>query len=156
GGENTFHNYSNPYDVNQDGYISAVDVLLIVQRLRLSNRGGESGSQLDTSLKTDVNDDGNTSAIDAAMLLRELNTLSRGGELAGESIATPSADNGERVLSDESTIGTNDSDSVFAGIGASGNTNSNAAAYAANAGLDSVDEDEDDDTLSLLAENLLS
>ncbi|MEL7335357.1 MAG: Ig-like domain-containing protein, partial [Planctomycetota bacterium] len=89
GGENTFHNYSNPYDVNQDGYISAVDVLLIVQRLRLSNRGGESGSQLDTSLKTDVNDDGNTSAIDAAMLLRELNTLSRGGELAGESIATP-------------------------------------------------------------------
>ncbi len=95
-GENGFHNYSNSKDVNNDGIVSPIDALLIINRLNSGGAGvlttgsgeGEPGKHY-----VDVNNDGRLSPIDALQVINGLN--SRGGSGEGEgSLAAPQIGSG--------------------------------------------------------------
>ncbi|HBE72174.1 MAG TPA: hypothetical protein DDW52_28910 [Planctomycetaceae bacterium] len=60
------------YDVSRDGFLSPIDVLLIVNQLNRSSENGE-GEGEDWSNNLDVNTDGVISPIDALLLINELN-----------------------------------------------------------------------------------
>jgi hypothetical protein len=66
--EGVRHNWFDAEDVNDDGQVSSIDALLVINAL---NRQGQS----DNETFTDVNNDGRRSAIDA---LRVINRLNRG------------------------------------------------------------------------------
>nr|WP_149498353.1 dockerin type I domain-containing protein [Roseiconus lacunae] len=74
---NIFHNESMPEDVNEDGVVSAIDALTVINQLSLQEQGSER-SDGDTDLdamrgrRTDVNDDGRSSAMDALMVINRL------------------------------------------------------------------------------------
>ncbi|MCM2369096.1 dockerin type I domain-containing protein [Rhodopirellula sp. ICT_H3.1] len=73
---NIFHNEAMPEDVNEDGIVSAVDALTIINQINQadSSGAGEPGSQQRGSGRmTDVNNDGRDSALDALMVINRLN-----------------------------------------------------------------------------------
>ncbi|MDA1179840.1 MAG: Ig-like domain-containing protein [Planctomycetota bacterium] len=82
-----------PLDVNGDNYISAIDALLVINRLNEDSRKSAStfsASTFNTSTTTgplDVNRDGYISAIDALLVINELNRRSAAASV------TPSASN---------------------------------------------------------------
>ena len=89
GGGEGFTNLSNPLDVNNDGFISPIDALGIINNLNANgSRGlgeGESGS---SHLYVDVNADGAVSPIDALMVI---NFLNRGASGEGEGMSLQAA-----------------------------------------------------------------
>ena len=99
-------NPSNRFDVNNDGFISPIDVLLVINTLNLNgpsvpNGEGEDGGRI----FFDVNGDGSITAIDALMVINELNRRSGGaGEGEGESsqdyFASNDSDPMESLLGD--------------------------------------------------------
>ncbi len=85
-----FHNFLAPHDVNDDGRVSAIDALKIVNHLGR-------GSTDDTKYFEDVNDDGNVTTIDA---LHVIHAMSRGSSHSGatdEAIARLYRDDGVRA-----------------------------------------------------------
>lgn len=68
------HNYLTPEDVNDDQYVSAIDVLTIVNRINHSEASG-ADTEVDSASFLDVNDDGYASAIDALMVINQLNSI---------------------------------------------------------------------------------
>lgn len=73
---NIFHNEAMPEDVNEDGIVTAVDALTIINQInQADNIGeGEPGSQeRGRGRLTDVNNDGRDSALDALMVINRLN-----------------------------------------------------------------------------------
>ncbi len=81
-------NPSNRFDVNNDGFVSPMDVLLVINTLNLNGPSRPAGEGEDGSrIFFDVNGDGLISAIDALMVINELN---RRGEGEGEGEGTDS------------------------------------------------------------------
>ncbi len=77
---NIFHNEAMPEDVNQDGIVSALDALTIINQMNRNSAGGEAqGLNAEVDLgrgrgrMTDVNNDGRNSALDALMVINRLN-----------------------------------------------------------------------------------
>ncbi|WP_404306882.1 peroxidase family protein [Neorhodopirellula lusitana] len=81
---NIFHNELMPEDVNEDGLVSAIDALTIVNRMNEQSRGIETGAGETSSnsqateqdgrgRRTDVNNDGRDTALDALMVINRLN-----------------------------------------------------------------------------------
>ncbi|MAI73400.1 MAG: chloroperoxidase [Rhodopirellula sp.] len=92
---NIFHNDLMPEDVNDDGRVSSMDALAIVNRLNQAEsrqgRVGDSGSgrpEQQRAAMTDVNDDGESTPLDALQVLNRLRndqttnqpSVDRGGE----------------------------------------------------------------------------
>ena len=69
-----FHNEAIPEDVNQDGNVSAVDALIVMNEMK-QPVGAEALAQHDcmTVHMTDVNNDGHKSPVDALMVVDHLN-----------------------------------------------------------------------------------
>ncbi len=72
------------YDVNRDGYVTALDALRIINRMNAIDASGESvgvtGSESGTLQDEDVNADGMISALDALMVINLLNASEAEGE----------------------------------------------------------------------------
>jgi hypothetical protein len=152
----------NPFlaqDVNNDGVVSPVDALVVINEM---SRGGSSGegeaaaaSVLASPYFTDVNGDRETSALDA---LQVINYLARMNESQrdAEQVLLPSDSESE------SSSTTETADGVFAALGGNetekivsadiaGETTSAQVSMSA---ATTADEDEDEDVLSLLADDV--
>ncbi|WP_442512001.1 peroxidase family protein [Novipirellula sp. SH528] len=71
---NLFHNDLMPEDVNNDGIVSAVDALTVVNEMnRQRDNGGVNGTVNQRGMMPDVNNDGRHTAIDALMVINRLN-----------------------------------------------------------------------------------
>ncbi|MDA1180382.1 MAG: Ig-like domain-containing protein, partial [Planctomycetota bacterium] len=87
---NPWHNVTTPVDVNRDGYVSAIDALLVINEI---NRNGavslsSSGDTGPTSTFYDVNNDYYISAIDALLVINQLNENSRNPQPLPHSVPT--------------------------------------------------------------------
>ncbi len=152
----------NPFlaqDVNNDGFVSPVDALVVINEM---SRGGSSGegeaasaSVLASPYFTDVNGDRETSALDALQVINYLARMN-GSQSGGEQVLLPSESESE------SSSTTETADDVFAALGGNepakivsadipGETNSAQVSMAAAA---NADEDDEDDVLSLLADDV--
>jgi hypothetical protein len=86
GGSGEFHNSTRPLDVNNDGHISAIDALLIINHLNGIGPGTAGGEgELVGNFFPDTNGDGRISAIDALLVVNHLNDRNTGGGGEGES-----------------------------------------------------------------------
>ncbi|MEY4177482.1 MAG: Serine-aspartate repeat-containing protein precursor [Planctomycetota bacterium] len=87
GGEAEFTNPSNAFDVNGDGFVTPIDVLLVINDVNAYGAralsGGGSGEGPATRYYLDVNADRFVSPIDALLVISHLNSVSGAGE--GES-----------------------------------------------------------------------
>ncbi|TWU15494.1 dockerin type I domain-containing protein [Allorhodopirellula heiligendammensis] len=90
---NIFHNAAVPEDVNEDGIVSAVDALTIINEMNRQTDDGEGleidggdSMELARGRRTDVNNDGRQSALDALMVI---NHLSRAPDGIGASPLGP-------------------------------------------------------------------
>lgn len=88
-GFNPYHNYDEPVDTNYDGYINAIDALIIVNALN-ANGGSK---PLDTSSPgtgkfVDVNNDGTMNAIDALNVINFLGAEGEGDFIARMTLST--------------------------------------------------------------------
>ena len=72
---NIFHNEALPEDVNEDGQISALDALTVINEMNREQRGieVEDGQTDRRGRMTDVNNDGRGTALDALMVINRLN-----------------------------------------------------------------------------------
>ena len=144
-------NLELPADVNADGFVSARDALIVVNRLREQRAAGESPSQ--EQFYPDVNGDGRISAGDALGVLLHV-TESRAA--AAESILPPeSSDSSDGQSSNDS------SDPVFADLGvatpavdASGNDSGSSVVSPQLAATNDADDENEDELLGLLADDV--
>ena len=168
GGEGeSFQNPVLAQDVNNDGAVSPIDALLIINRVGRPSAGeGEALSQNPIVYYTDVNGDNETSAIDA---LQVINYLARNANnLEGERVAAPvvqaaAQSSVAQSSAAQNAISTQVSDSVFADLSEDGKLISTDAASSdsspaivvgqATAG-DASSDDDDDDILGLLADDV--
>jgi len=86
GNVSTWHNSQNQFDVNNDGFVTAVDALQVINDL---NRDG---SRVLPALPggppfVDVNDDGSVTPLDALLVINEINRAGAGGEGEGLMLA---------------------------------------------------------------------
>lgn len=143
-------NSALPQDVNDDGFVTPIDALLIINEMsRVDLSEGESPSQGGSEYFTDVNGDERVSALDA---LQVINFLRREDSVQG--IQAESIDTGTDLQSDGGT------DAVFADLSdndlvtdTSGTPANGSAAAAIAAPSDDAD-DEEDDVLALLADDV--
>lgn len=150
-------NRSLPQDVNNDGLVSPIDALLIINQMKRAEVSAEGeqaaeGEQV-ASYFTDVNGDSKTSALDALQVINYLKRMtdSQGNpEQLVVGAATSSAPADTSADDVFSSIGGNDSDKVFsAGTpAAAGNE------LVSIAGNGSAGDDDEDDVLSLLADDV--
>ena len=84
---NIFHNAAMPEDVNEDGQVSAIDALSIINAMNEVEAQGGPGGQTGEGDEnrgrrrmTDVNNDGRSSAVDALMVINRLNRGPGGGD----------------------------------------------------------------------------
>lgn len=164
-GEGEFTNSTNPLDVNNDGFVSPIDALNVINVLNRQGPGdlsslsgeGESSGSAGKRLFIDTNGDKRLSPIDALVVINHLNSVSRGvaeGEAAGI-LAAPAAEQAASRDSESSA------DAVFEDLAtndlATGGFDNDAAAAALvpspDAGSANSD-DEDDPLVDLLADDL--
>lgn len=146
-------NINLPQDVNNDGSVSTIDALLIINTMnRESNAEGESISS--SQYYTDVNGDDKTSALDALQVINYL-TRQQGDQLLNaEQVAQPVTSNATDLSSS--------ADAVFAGLQQDDVAKVRATDVPASAAsssisvstADSDDDDDDDDVLNLLADDI--
>jgi hypothetical protein len=85
-----FTNGFNRYDVNNDGYVTAIDALGLINELNrngargLGGNGGSGEGETGSKFYPDVNADGYISAADVLMVINELNRSSNLGSGEGE------------------------------------------------------------------------
>jgi hypothetical protein len=92
--DGSWHNAANPSDVNNDGVVSPIDALLIINYLNLTGPGSVPAGNPPPYL--DVNSDNFISPIDALLIINRLNSPPVGaGE--GEAPATPTRMNAENT-----------------------------------------------------------
>ncbi len=158
-----------PQDVNNDGAVSPIDALLIINRMGRSASLGEGESIVSPSPNiyyTDVNGDNETSAIDA---LQVINYLARNANRAeGEMVAVPAATLLPQAAADDNETVAPVSDSVFAELSNVPNNSTKLLSTESSTAADSativsgqqanseanVDDDDDDDVLDLLADDV--
>lgn len=126
-GEAPRQNGVNPVDVNDDGFVSSIDALLIINELNRTRITGEGESApVSSGYFTDVNGDNNVTALDALRVINWLNRNSRSTSQAeGEAVAENSG-----------------SDAVFSQLGAPAQQTTSAS------------DDDDEDLYGLLAGEL--
>ncbi len=99
-------NQGNNEDVNNDGFVSPIDALLVVNLLSLVGEGESSGDDSSQKIYPDVNGDGKTTTADAHKVLVAMMQNSNQGE--GEQlVALANEDAGTGITADD----------VFAGLG---------------------------------------
>ena len=83
--ESLWHNTRMPMDVNDDGAVSPLDALLVINLINVA-RGPVGDMQRNTTspLFADTNNDGQLSPIDALLIINQLNRRSDGGSAEGE------------------------------------------------------------------------
>jgi len=88
---NIFHNELMPEDVNEDGVVSALDALTIINQMNRQSQGDDvraidaGGNQhRGRGRMTDVNNDGRDTAVDALMVINRLNRDRDGGGDLGD------------------------------------------------------------------------
>jgi hypothetical protein len=88
---NNWFNDSAPYDVNADGFVSPLDLLIVINYLNSNGVGTFDESKIQfVAPFIDTNDDGSYAPIDALVVINELNRLSRLNSLAsGEGEDSP-------------------------------------------------------------------
>ena len=99
-------NQGNNADVNNDGFISPIDALLVINRLSLVGEGESGGNDSSSKIYPDVNGDGRVTPGDANLVLIAMMENSYEGE--GEELA--------RQVKDDA-VTANPADDVFAGLG---------------------------------------
>lgn len=158
-GEGPLQNAYLPADVNNDGYVSAVDALIVINALSRGPVGeGEEAPHLSKPrFFYDVNGDGKITALDALMVINALSRQGRSGE--GEAAVAPPTDG----TSDAATETAIDADAVFAGLGEDtsaavpgGETTwpDHSADGLVQVSTPSENDDEDDEFLALLADDV--
>ncbi|EMI19441.1 heme peroxidase, animal [Rhodopirellula maiorica SM1] len=71
---NLFHNELMPEDVNNDGVVSAVDALTVINEMnRQRNHDGVASTVNERGMRPDVNNDGRHTSLDALMVINRLN-----------------------------------------------------------------------------------
>ncbi|MCY2974594.1 MAG: tandem-95 repeat protein [Planctomycetota bacterium] len=75
--QGTWHNPLNSFDVNADGYVSPLDVLVVINAL--NRQVGNFGLTIGPMVYLDVNDDENVSPIDVLLVINHLNSRARTG-----------------------------------------------------------------------------
>lgn len=153
-GESPYQNGSNRWDVNNDGFVSPIDALLVLNRLGRGGSGeGEGGASGNggPTVFWDVNGDRVMSPLDA---LQVINYLSRKGSGEGEAtVGAPAllgsvatfAEAADSVFTEIG--GEDDSDAVIADDSSSRVRRSEAAAHCVPmaGSSDSSDDDDDED-----------
>ena len=86
----SFHNFLSPHDVNDDGKVSTVDALTVINRL--SREDSHRSSDFE-----DVNDDGSISARDALNVINALARTASKSDAVDEAIAQLRQSDGARV-----------------------------------------------------------
>jgi len=119
-GENNLHNSLNGLDVNNDGYVSPIDALSVINFLNRGRFGGgegEGGSN--NNLFVDVNNDRLVSPVDALMVINFLNRRSGGGEGEGANLlaGASSSGNGGGLIGEGEADVTSTTDAVFTEVG---------------------------------------
>jgi hypothetical protein len=145
-------NTSLRQDVNNDGSVSTIDALVIINAMGRETFAAEGESIVATRYFTDVKGDQRLSAVDALQVINFLRRTYTGaeGELVAQQLPSNATD-----LTSESTVS---SDDVFAdlddgdNVGWSGDSVSQATLPFV-AGSD-ADDDRDDDDLDLLANDV--
>ncbi|TWU23268.1 peroxidase [Novipirellula galeiformis] len=96
---NLFHNELIPEDTNEDGVVSAIDALTIINEINRQTRGGDvatgDGGQVEDRGRgrmTDVNNDGRDTALDALMVINRLHRERNGGFNPVQKPETPNED----------------------------------------------------------------
>jgi hypothetical protein len=151
----SLHNTDLPGDVNDDGLVSAIDALLVINQLgRQSEAEGEFASTANRKFY-DVSGDGRTTSLDALIVI---NTLARQLDAESEAVVGNSSQSTSLPGGDMN----GDSDAVFADLSDGeliGDTGGQAQRVAAAtiSPLEiggSQDDDDDDGTLGLLADDV--
>jgi hypothetical protein len=93
--DGSYHNAANPPDTNNDGFVSPLDALLVINYLNVVGPGPVPGGSPPPFL--DVNSDNFVSSIDALLVINALNTQGLGE--APNAVAAP-ADQFQRVWED--------------------------------------------------------
>ncbi|TWT53763.1 Dockerin type I repeat protein [Rubripirellula amarantea] len=143
-------------DVNNDGSVSPIDALLIINEMSRLPAEGEAGSSTRSSYFTDVNGDRRTSAIDALQVINYLTRMNNSRESEGEAIVAPlaastSTDLGSTVASDSIFTDLSQSDQVLS---------TDSPSVAASLGPvvastdSSISDDDETDILDLLADDV--
>lgn len=129
GGEG-FTNPNNRFDVNNDGVVSPIDVLLIINRLNQGGAGKLGGGEGEgAKYFVDVNADGFLSAIDALQVINTLNKGGANGEGEGEAaLAAPSSKTSNLTSIATSAVGLETPrDSVYGPVTYGSSNRSNAS-----------------------------
>lgn len=94
-----FHNQANPADVNGDGEVSAIDVLLVINDLNANGNhplpSGGTGTGEPPTEMLDVNNDGQISPIDVLLIINEINGVLDEQHTANTGLVNRSALQGE-------------------------------------------------------------
>lgn len=103
---NIFHNESMPEDVNEDGQVTAVDALTVINQMNRRARGdANAGADRGPGRMTDVNNDGLDSAADALMIINRLNR----GRGPGLGNGNPDGNGGENPDAENQDLDNRDS-----------------------------------------------
>lgn len=161
GGANGEHNSTRPLDVNNDGHVSAIDALLIINQLNGVGRGSGEGES-SSNYFPDTSNDGRVSALDALLVINFLNNRSRGegeGEAEGEAAPGIQSDG----LSNKSQLKSNPlNSSAFEELRpsksevATGSKSAGLVAFATHADLLFGQSDDEEEGLESLIEDLAS
>jgi hypothetical protein len=80
---NAWHNFSNPFDVNNDSVLDHLDVLLVINYLNRNSAGSLPPREIAESPFIDVNDDAVASPLDVLQIINRINQVFAG---EGESV----------------------------------------------------------------------
>ena len=155
---NIFHNELMPEDVNEDGIVSAIDALTIINEMNIAEAGSSGelgdpreGQQRGRGRMTDVNNDGRDSAIDALMVINRLNRGNNGLDTPTqrpEEVDTPDDRTDDNLDGDSTTDPTEDLSTDVQSIDGTGNNLENTAFGATDAELLRVAENDYADGIS--------
>ena len=81
---NPFHNPNNNFDVNDDGKVTPLDALLIINSIARNGGSGPISGFPSPDRFYDVNGDGRITPLDALLIINYLNRISRGSRGNGE------------------------------------------------------------------------
>jgi hypothetical protein len=161
-------NSNNRSDVNNDGFVSPIDVLILVNLMNQGQggalgRGGNSGGEGENSDKyfVDVDSDGFLTPLDALIVVNELNSRSRnggGGNGEGEGLSAPLVQSTAQVVSAaapvlQTSLSRAQTTLIGPQVAVSGRSLDYMSLDSYLAGL--VDEDEEDDELDEITSDLL-
>ena len=101
----TVHNFLFPHDVDDDGSVTPLDALVVINRL---NRGGDDASSVKRQFH-DVDDDSQVTPLDALILINDINSKSAvpsaNGPVVSQSSALSNPASGSRVRVELETEG---------------------------------------------------